>query len=329
MKRKLYVHVGPIKTATSAIQTYLRDVESDSIVYPKVGLGSDGSHHKLVYKFFGEHRQAGRLLRNESVDSLFGKIALEDGDGQKNILVSSELLASESRDAGEFIRALAARIRVPPADVRIVLVCREHFARAASWYNMRVRAPKHRNPEQRFSPDRFLDARAAEICYEPMVRRLKGTGFPVVALEYHPADTVALRFFALVGLSEIPQAVDRQREGLSTKALIATLATNLVTRSLEERQTLLAAFAGMSGARGPCGFIFGRAAAERAEVSFARDRNFLKEEFGFAMVAPVMDGPLAEFELSREEFQDISVVAREFGSLGKKILEVAGNYVRE
>ncbi|HTW31951.1 MAG TPA: hypothetical protein VMD76_09745 [Candidatus Sulfotelmatobacter sp.] len=53
MARKLFVHVGPRKTATSAIQDCLRRHDNSIVIYPKVGLEGPGCHHGLVYAFAG------------------------------------------------------------------------------------------------------------------------------------------------------------------------------------------------------------------------------------------------------------------------------------
>ena len=56
MPRTLYLHVGPRKTGTSALQHILRNHDNSIVVYPKVGLWGDGSHHGLVFRFFGVDR---------------------------------------------------------------------------------------------------------------------------------------------------------------------------------------------------------------------------------------------------------------------------------
>ena len=330
MTRKLFVHVGPRKTATSTVQSFLRDHPNPAVVYPKVGLYSDGSHHKLVYRYFGENRQATRNLQEVTVDSLFKDVAIEAADPQANILISSELLSDASRDVGSFTRALLPYLGLSPADVRVVFVVREHFARAASWYNMQVRAPKRLGAQQLKSPDEFLDRHAPDVCYESLVRRLKDSDLPFVAINYQPSETLARRFFQTVGIpeSELPADVERKRVGLSAKGLIAAMATNRVARTARERRRMFDAFATLSGAREAAGFIFGRESAERAELLFARDRDYLLAELGLTI-----DPPDREFActlvLRQPELDEIAHIAAGFGPAGARIVKVAARYLSE
>ena len=58
MKRKLYIHAGPPKTGTSALQYVLRDHDGSAVYYPKAGQWDDGSHHNLVLNFYGDDGQS-------------------------------------------------------------------------------------------------------------------------------------------------------------------------------------------------------------------------------------------------------------------------------
>jgi hypothetical protein len=329
MPRMLYVHVGPRKTATSTLQSFLRDCKDSPVLYPKVGLYADGAHHRLVYRFFGEERRAGK--NTEAIGTLLEKIAAEAQKSTKNVVISSEILSDASRNPGKFIRALMPCIGVAPDNVRILLACREHFERAASWYNMRIRAPKRINREQLFSPDEFLKAYTEELCYASLVERLKLTGFVIEGLNYHPTETWAHRFLRHIGFGseQIPASLVRQRVGLSAKALIATMATNRVAESVEERRSFLEKFAAMPDSRASAGFIFGPEAAARAERKFGQDRDLLRQEFGIELVPP--DDQLRESRLALRDadLEDIAGVARTLGSKGQKIMTLAREYLRD
>src|SRR5580704_9053599 len=90
--RKLYVHVGPRKTATSAIQQMLLDHGNSAVCYPRVGLGGPANyrgHHALVFSHFGESRRSGYSKVDPS--ELFGAVRDEVREDNRNILISSEL----------------------------------------------------------------------------------------------------------------------------------------------------------------------------------------------------------------------------------------------
>jgi len=55
LTRTLFFHVGPAKTGTSAVQYVLQRHDNSAVIYPKVGLWADGSHHNLVLNYFGEY----------------------------------------------------------------------------------------------------------------------------------------------------------------------------------------------------------------------------------------------------------------------------------
>ena len=52
--RTLYIHVGPAKTGTSAIQHALLTHDGSVVTYPQVGLSRGGSHNNLVLNFFSD-----------------------------------------------------------------------------------------------------------------------------------------------------------------------------------------------------------------------------------------------------------------------------------
>jgi hypothetical protein len=327
MPRTLYVHVGPRKTATTSIQGFLSRHDNSVVVYPKVGLHPEGSHHNLIFKYFGEEHRCIGTTANGTMNSLFRKIAKVVSDSDRNVVISSEELAS--RDVGAFIGALLSYISHMPMDVEIVIACREHFARAASWYKMRLRVAM--NGEQLYLPDQFLRARAPAICYAPLVQKMRSTGFRVTALNYQPSESWVERFLKHIGFagSEIPAKIAMKQVGPGTKALIATIATNRVTRSKEERRRYLKAFAKMPGDRDPSGFIFGGDAAADAERLFREDRRFLWEEFGVQIDPPDIESQESKLFIDGDGLKDIVDIARNLGAPGEKIIELAQQFVRD
>lgn len=53
MKRMLYIHVGPSKTGTTAIQSIFQDLNDNRLTYPKAGRWPDGSHNLLYFSING------------------------------------------------------------------------------------------------------------------------------------------------------------------------------------------------------------------------------------------------------------------------------------
>lgn len=325
MARTLFVHVGPRKTATTAIQAFLGKHDNSIVIYPKVGLHGIGSHHGLVFSFFDAARKKDD---SDSIEQLFEKIGEQTRDSDLDVVISSEAMEIQNRDVGAFVRALLPYVSRTPIKVELVLAVREHFGRTASLYNHLVRARK--GAVQRNLPDEFLEANAAEMCYAPYVRRLKNSGFNVTALNYHPSESWTDRFFAYIGFpaDEIPK-IDMRHVALSPKVLIALAATNETVRSKDNRRKFRLAFAAMPESKTPSRFIFGQEAARTAEVLFSEDRKFLFDEFGIKIVGPDVENEQNAFFLSHDEFEEIAAVARDLGPGGNKILKFAREYVRD
>ena len=317
MTRRLYIHVGPRKTATSTIQRTL--ASSDSVVlYPKAGLGLGGSgqahgHHGLVFGFFGEQ---------ENREALLESFATECSQSERDIVISAEIL--ENRDIGAFVRALLARVD-DVDQVELLFACREHFSRIASLYNHRTR---RRNLKERRLPDEFLVECAAEVCYASLVQDLRQTGFPVTALNYHPSADWIDRFMTHVGFArnQIP-AIESELVAFGPKMLVVCLAVKEIP-SEWQRKSLQRALNRMPDTRAASGFIFGPDAAEFAERQFVADRQFLKDEFGIELVPPPPEARGNGLQIGEDEFADIAAVAKDFGADGQTVVDFARRFVR-
>ena len=93
MSRRLYIHVGPRKTATSTIQQTLASQENSTVFYPRTGQGLGGAgqvhgHHGLVLGFFGG---------NEDRDVLMDSLAAECRQTERDILLSAEILVAHGK----------------------------------------------------------------------------------------------------------------------------------------------------------------------------------------------------------------------------------------
>lgn len=324
MPKTLYIHVGPEKTGTTAIQHVLRQHDNSVLVYPRVGEPKNGVwgnqyHHTFVLKFYGKKRET-----PDNLGQLFEEVATLTRGNNLDVLISSEILSLRD-DIGAFVEELARHVSDAPVDVEILFVCREHFERAASRYGQRLRRGDERDPDQ------FLTESATELCYRPMVRELRKTGYRVTALNYHPSHGLVERFFKHVGFAEhqIPKP-ERRNVSLSTKALIAKLAANRTLESkFDKRKGSLKYLKKMSAFKGSSRFIFSREAAATAELEFSSDREFLRSEFGVELPVLNLEEQENMFFLDAVEFSDIVQVTRKMGSDGEKIAEVARGFVRQ
>lgn len=321
--RTLYLHVGPAKTGTSAVQHILRNHDNSTIIYPKVGMWADGSHHNLVLNYFGDYARP-EMVR-ENAENLFANIGEEAKASDRDLLISSEILAGR-RSLGEFVQALQKHLGSKPFRVEVVVVAREHFERAASLYNQRVKdavSAEHR------SPDAFLVEHAPRLCYANVLRRLRHTDFDITVLNYHPAGNCVARVLGHLGFQpeQIPETPARN-VSLSSKGLIATLAANRVGGAREERERFVSALRRMPRFFAPSQFIFGPGAAAEAERTFAADREFLSKQFAVELPSPDLNAAAGAFVIEEQDFGDICDATQGLGDYGSAIRDAARAYLK-
>lgn len=319
--RRLFIHVGPAKTGTSAVQHVLRQHDNSRIIYPKIGLWADGSHHNLVFNFYGNFSRP-EIIRAD-VGEMFDQIGGEARASDRDVLISSEGLIG--RDVGALIRALLPHLGDGPWQPEILLACRDHFERAASLYNQRVKDALVR---ERSEPDDFLLRHLRELTYAPIMAMLTEHGFPVVALNYHPSADFVRRFLRHVGANDLSLVDERRNVSLSPKGLIATFAANQIAETADERLRYFTALRRLRPFFAPSLFIFGPQAAAEAEIRFHEDRQFLLAEFGVALPAPDIGDRQPKFSIDAKELQDIEAATRDLGPAGEAIVAVACRYLR-
>ncbi|MGD0189700.1 MAG: hypothetical protein ABSD74_03045 [Rhizomicrobium sp.] len=299
MTRRLLIHIGPAKTGTSAVQHVLRSHDNSVVLYPKAGRWPDGSHHNLAFNFFEVYGRA-EVVR-ESADNLFDRIATEARQSGRDVLVSSEVLAGRKR-LPQFVEALLAKLG-PEFEPEVLCVVRDHFERASSVYNQRVKDAAFN--EQR-EPDEFLAEQTRKLCYAPMLKPLLRAKFKVTAVNYHPADSFVRRVLALVGFRGDQIAASPTRNmSLSPQSLVATLAANRVCRTVEERNAVVAMLQAIPNRFAPAQFIFGDGAAATADVAFEQDRSFVRTTFGVSLPVPARMGTVRGLTISSEELAEI------------------------
>ncbi len=322
LRRKLFIHVGPPKTGSSAVQHILRNHDNTVVVYPKVGLWKDGSHHNLVFNFYQDFRRA--EVVQCSIQELFKKIDAETCQSNLDVVISSEALAN--RDIDLFINALISSLGKTAWAPEIIFVCREHFERASSLYNQLV---KDAHSMERRSPDDYLRQHAKGLCYASVLNDLKKSAFPLSVLNYHPAVDFVPRFMTHIGFTDsFLYKNERRNVSLSIKGLIATLAANMAAKTMDDRHRYFAALRRMRGFFASSQSIFQREAAIDADSLFREDRAFLLYEFGVTLAAPNLHECQCQFFLNHQQLKEIIVATQELGLEGEAIANVAHTFLK-
>ncbi|MGD0189221.1 MAG: hypothetical protein ABSD74_00615 [Rhizomicrobium sp.] len=299
MSRTLFIHVGPAKTGTSALQAVLREHDNSIVIYPKTGQWKGGAHHDLVFNFYGDSNHPD--LTRERIDVLFDGVAHEAQQSERPVFVSSEVLAARE-NAADFIRALHARLS-NEFDVEILFVVRDYLGRAASDYNQRVRSYGFEK-----APDDFLVQHAAGLCYEPMLQRVAHPGFRIRLIPYDPPADAVARILGSVGFPDDHiVSAPRLNESIDIKSLIATLAMNRVAPTERARRRIVFGLRKLRKPAQPGQMIFGREAIQVAESRFRFDRAHLRQQFGFDLLPPAPSpGDGSGFWITKEERREIA-----------------------
>jgi hypothetical protein len=320
MTRKLYIHVGPAKTGTSAIQLVLRAHDNTAVIYPKVGLFNDGSHHDLVFNYFEDYWHP-EVVR-ESSDAQFARIREEAMGSSAPVMISSEALDRPSAD--RFADALLSKLGRHAFEAEILIVAREHFEWTSSIYNQLVKDPY---TAETCEPDEFLARKSRFAPYADLVKRVGGPELKISVLNYHPAEELVGRFLGHIGFDRGQiRAVPVRNVSLSTKALIATLAINRIAPSAEERIRFGHALRTMPDYLAPAGFIFGAESARKAEEVFRVDRDFLREHFNIEFSLPSAELFSNAFKISDEDYEDIVCAVDVLGADGALIRQAIDPY---
>jgi hypothetical protein len=321
LARKLYLHLGPAKTGTSAVQHILSRHDGSVVLYPRVGLWPDGSHHNLVLNFFGNYQRPDVV--QEEPERLLAQIAREARATDRDVVISSEILAGH-RKLGKFIAALQGAIG-EACSVVLVVVAREHRERAASLYNQRV---KDAVIGETGEPDAFLIDRPERFCYNDLVRRLRKTGFELVVLNYHPVEDFVARCLSLFGfqLDQIPP-VPRRNVSLGRFALIATLAANRAAQSRPDRALFDAVLTRIGKRFGDGKALFSKDAIAAVRETLQADRKFLRQQFDVIFPKPEKPEKTNPLVISEQEFVELSAAMQELGDYGMRIREQLRGFV--
>lgn len=226
MKRKLYIHVGPSKTGTSAIQGLFRDQAPTSILYPETGRWPDGSHHKLFFAFNGETQYG--TIDIAPWEQLCLKLDKEVSSSQKDILISSELSSLS------FVKAIVSLLNKHDLDVHLILTVRNPLERAASLYNQEVKDPVIGLTE---TPDDFLSKRKMNFRFKPLYEKWSVPNLPIIVLAYKDKLPLVQRFCNVIDAGvEIVSDGKQPNKSMEGAALLAILIANKLLKNETQRR---------------------------------------------------------------------------------------------
>jgi hypothetical protein len=296
--------------------------DNSIVIYPKVGLWAGGSHHNLIFNFYGESPKAHPRSVQDPV-LLFEEIGREARNSTLDVLISSEWLARRN-DVGKFVQGLMPYLGSTPLEVEILFVCREHFERAASLYAHGLKGWEKRDPDQ------FLLEESKHFCYAPLAQKLSNSGLKVTALNYHPSHDCVARFLRYIGFPHlrIPEISERN-VALNPRGLIATLAANRIVNSNKSKRLVRNSLTTMAEPFSSSQFIFGPDAGEIAGRSFMADREFLEDNYGIKLPARCPELEPNGFSIDREDLEYIADALRDLGPQAKAIVDIASRYLRD
>ena len=182
---------------------------------------------------------------------------------------------------------------------------------------------------ERREPDAFLQGYATQLAYAPLITELRRSGVPITALNYHPIEDFVERFLRHVGfVGAEPIRNELRNVSLSIKGLVATLAANNLAQTIADRDRYFAALRRrIRPFFAPSRFIFGRAAAEAADLGFRDDRLFLFEEFGIRLPTVDLAAQQDMFCINDRELNEIAIATADLGPEGEAIVAFARRYL--
>jgi hypothetical protein len=226
MKRRLYIHLGPSKTGTSAIQGFFRDYGVTSILYPETGRWPDGSHHKLVFAHQGKTKYG--LIEVPAWGPLCQQLDKEISSSDKDVLISSELSTLA------FVKALISLLSKHDFDIRLILTIRNPLERAASAYNQNVKDEAIGLTE---NPDEFLLKSKMDFNFKALYEKWSMLNLPLIIIPYKDEIPLTQRFCLAIGACvDVFRNEEYPNRSMGGPALIAVLIANKLLNNETQRR---------------------------------------------------------------------------------------------
>lgn len=191
-KRSLYIHVGPAKTGTSAVQGTLRTTTPPGLSYPKTGQWGDGAHHLLVWALAGLKMRGDQSI--PEIDDLLPALVEELDAAPGDVLISSEAFNAKTSGSA-LLEKLSPTLDRLSLDPVVVMAVRDPVARISSVYNQAVKDTVRAETR---APDTFMDEQWKSFRTVPAVNGWKRIGLPVTLIGYAPGESFVQRFLALI-----------------------------------------------------------------------------------------------------------------------------------
>jgi len=303
-RRTLYIHVGPAKTGTSAIQHYFAGLDLPDLTYPRSGQWPDRSHNMLGFSL-GRAKRWG-AVEVAPLEELAPKFSAELDNAEQDALISSEGLANPEIYGTlltTFAPAIARFDRVVP-----IFVIRHPVEAVASRYNQAV---KDSYLGEKTLPDAYLTLRIAQSRLVEQVAFWRAKAPAAKFLLYHPAQTLLARFCQAIDRPDLaPATAEWRNRSLGGVGLALCLLGNRHLESESDRRAYFQSLRETPGLRMWRGasFPFSREATSRAldtVVNPELDRLF--DRFG-------MDArnwtPPDRVQLAADELAQVSEIAQ-------------------
>lgn len=189
---KIFVHVGPSKTGTTALQKYLSDHAPEGLHYPKEGQWEDSGHHILCLTLGGYNKFLRRELSITDVIEDF-KEAVSKSDGE--VIVSSEAFAALTYKHDDYLEKLGAFMKDCCDDVEFIYTLRHPLARAASLYKSLV---CNFTNSMTLDPRGFAEDKLDNLMLGTYLTRLEKLGLPYRTIYYEPSRDYIPRFMSMI-----------------------------------------------------------------------------------------------------------------------------------
>ena len=294
MSRTLYIHVGPAKTGTTAIQSAFQDLRDERLAYPETGRWPDGSHNLLTFSVIG-FSDWGDIRIPPSAEIIEDFLA-EVSAAPHDCLISSEALYLPT----DYARLLE---EIGPAtrgfdEVRPILNLRHPLERIASYYNQHVKDPVH---SETALPDDYLRENCDGFFLSHLIRDWLDFAPNIALLSYYPAYSLVRRFCGLIGRPDLaPSSAPKVNRSLGGVALSLLLLANRNLTDAGLREAFFQRMQTIDGLRLWHGssFPFSRKAVEMALSGALRDdMEQLKWERGIDLTRWTMPEAITLTEL--------------------------------
>jgi hypothetical protein len=195
-KRLCYIHIGPHKTGTSAIQWFLKEKRTELLEHgyfvPESG-ANHGAHHTIARKLCGQE------LRNHQQPIFANFIRALDETPAEAVVISSEALGGLLRHR-DYARTFFTRIRELKLGPKLVLFPRNPSQRINSSYSSVVRTFRRSEPFATFVEGA---TRGPVFKYSPFIELAEGHNAELITRPFTKntiANGVVPEFLKAVGL---------------------------------------------------------------------------------------------------------------------------------